>query len=219
VRAGSGLLGLLGGIALAGGVAFPADALPGAPRLGIEPFGGVLALDPALDDYRWDAGPRPVGGITLRADAARLGGGARVWGTGTTQRAALLDESVALDVGLLAFDGFVEARLASIAGFDLGAAGRLGALRISWSPDRLAIDAGGGSPVSVAFDPIVETTWGAGLGVRRGIPGGFELSVGAERTWFRLDTAHRRGDEIVTERTTFANWLATVAVTRRLLPL
>ena len=49
--------------------------------------------------------------------------------------------------------------------------------------------------------------------------GGLEASVGVDRTWFRLDTTHRAGDEIVREREPFGNWTARVELTHRILQI
>jgi hypothetical protein len=215
VRPGALSGAALGALALTGAVAIPATALPVA--VGIEPFAGAVALDAHLGDYEWDTSPRAVWGAALRADFTRFGAGARFRSAGTAQRAAWPGEERSLDVSLRSLEGFATVRLASVAGIGLSAGGHAGLLRLGWSPDRLTIDGAGSEPLAVRFDPITEGLAGAGLEARRALLSGFELAVTVDRTWFRLDTAHRRGDEIVEARETFGNWYLTASITRPLL--
>jgi hypothetical protein len=185
--------------------------------VGIEPFAGAVALDAHLGDYEWETSPQAVWGAALRADFARFAAGLRFRSAGTAQRAAWPGEEHSLDVSLRSLEGFGTVRLASVAGVGLSAGGHVGRLRLGWSPDRLAIGEAGSEPLSIAFDPIMESLAGAGLEARRALPSGFELALTVDRTWFRLDTAHRRGDEIVEARETFGNWYFTASITRPLL--
>ncbi len=205
------------GVFVAAALALTSEpARAGVMAIGVEPFAGAVSLDPHLADYQWDAGTHPVWGLGLRADGPFLAAGARFWSTGATQDASLPGDILELDVGLRAAEAFGEVRIASVAGFRLGAAARGGVLRIAWSPDRLDVTGSGPDPVVVAFDPVHETIWGAGLAIRRGLPAGLDVAVGIDRSWFRLDTAHRRGAEIVNDRETFASWMTTLAVSRRI---
>lgn len=205
-------------------VALAAGSGPGTCRaqgaaVTVGPVAGTIVLDPHLSDYRWDTRARAVWGAAGRADFGRMGGGLRVWRATTTQSLGIPGEDARPAVRLTGTELLGETRLASFAGVRLLASGSAGLLRIAYSPDALAVDDGSGTPIQVSFPPITEWTGGAGLGLRRPVAGGLEASVALERSWFRLDTAHRAGGEIVTERETFGNWTARVELTHRILQI
>jgi hypothetical protein len=183
----------------------------------IGPFAGTIALDSHLADYRWDTRARTVWGAAGRADAGPFGAGARIWRASTRQSTGIPGEDVAPEVKLTATELLGEARLARLAGFRLIGMGSVGRLHLGYSPDRLALDDGAGGSIEVAFDPITEWTGGVGLGLRRTVPLGLEASIAVEHGWFRLDTAHRAGDEIVEDRETFGSWTGRVELTHRIL--
>jgi hypothetical protein len=194
-------------------------ATPAAAQTSVHvgPFAGTLALDSHLADYRWDTRARAVWGAAGRAEGGPFGAGLRVWRASTRQSTGIPGEDVAPEVKLTATELIGEARLASLAGFRLIGMGSVGRLHLGYSPDRLLIDDGAGGSIDVAFDPITEWTGGVGLGVRRTVPLGLEASLAVEHGWFRLDTAHRDGSEIVEDRETFGSWTGRVELTHRIL--
>jgi hypothetical protein len=206
------------GIVLAAAVPTAASARPGVP-LSLAPFAGAVALDSHLSDYRWNTAVQPAWGLAGYAALGRVTPGIRFWRSSTTQATGIPGDDTALDVALTGFEATAAVRMASYAGFRLLATGSAGLMRISWSPSSLSLDVGLAEPVTADFAPVTEGIFGAGLAVHRGLFAGFDLAVGAERSWFRLDTAHRRGNEIVEDRETFGNWAARVELSRPVLNL
>ncbi|MGH2570898.1 MAG: hypothetical protein ACRDGR_06715 [bacterium] len=193
-----------------------------APAFGwsvsVAPSGGVLLLDPALENYRWDISARPLWGLAATASRGRAEAGFRVWRSGTTQATGIPGETFAPDVGLTVAEVIGGWSVARGAGIALLASASAGMLHLGWSPDRATLDPFGvGSPVEVSFDPITEWTGGVGISARRGVAGGLGLALGVERSWFRLDTTHRAGDEIVGRRETFGQWIVRAELTHRVL--
>jgi hypothetical protein len=82
---------------------------------------------------------------------------------------------------------------------------------MGYDPDQLVVDVGG-SPLTVAFDPVSELEIGAGLQVRRDLSKHLALAVHADWSSFALDTAHRVGSEIVYSRERIHNWVARLEV-------
>ncbi len=183
------------------------------------PWIGVLALDPHLADYRWETDARTVWGAGAIASARRFAAGARVWRASTRQGTGVPGDDRTLSVALTGFEGIGEARLFSALGVRALATGSAGLLRLDWSPRELSLDDGSGSALLVTFEPVHEASAGVGLALRRALPFALQIAVGAERTWFGLDTAHRRGAEIVEEREVFGSWTGRVEITRRLFGL
>lgn len=218
MRTGHLLAGLAAAIA-AIGAAVP-SAARAAAQVSLAPWGGVLVLDPHLADYRWETDPRPVWGGTFAASAGRLTGGARIWRATTRQATGIPGESRQFAVSLTGFQGTGEVGVAEAFGFRLGATGSAGVVRFAWTPREMTIDdVLLGEPLVVRADPIDEAVFGAGAVLRRALPFGFEAAAAAERTWFALDTAHRRGDAIVEERETFGSWTVRMEVARSLFGL
>ena len=207
--------GVCAAMLAAAGLAVP-DAAPATTRVAIGPWAGVLVLDDHLADYRWETDPRPVWGLSGVAAAGRLAGGARLWRASTRQATGLPGDTRTFSVTLTGVEGTGEVTLLEALGFRLGATGSGGVIRFAWSPRELTIDDGPGGPVVVQADPIDEATAGAGLVLRRRLPLGLEAAIAGERTWFALDTSHRRGAEIVTERETFGSWTGRVGIQRAL---
>ena len=206
------------GLVLAAALPTAASARPGA-SLSLAPFAGAISLDSRLADYRWDTAVRPAWGLAGFASLGRVAPGVRFWRSSTTQSTGIPGDDTALDVSLTGFEATAAVRMVSLAGFRLLATGSAGVMRMAWSPSSLALDVGLAEPVTVGFAPVTEGIFGAGLTVRRGLFAGFDLAVGAERSWFKLDTAHRRGTEIVEDRETFGNWAARVELSRPILNL
>jgi hypothetical protein len=211
-------------IALLLGLAVPAGAAPiGAPvpgaSLHIGPFAGTIVLDQHLSDYRWDTSARAVWGLAGRAGLGPFGAGMRVWRTATSQSTGIPGVSTAPEVTLTSGEAVGEAKIFSLLGARLFGTGTVGLLRLGYDPDVLSVDDGAGGTTQVRFQPVTEWTGGLGLGVRRGLIGGLEATVGVDHTWFQLDTAHRVGSEIVEDRETFGNWTARVELTHRVLQI
>jgi hypothetical protein len=205
--------------AAAAAVSVPAPARAQEAAVTVGPIVGTVVLDSHLSDYRWDTRARAVWGAAGRADLGRLGGGLRVWRASTTQSLGIPGEDDSPRVSLTGVELLGETRVASFAGVRLLASATAGLLRIAWSPDAVTVDDGTGQSIEVGFAPISEWTGGAGLGLRRPVAGGLEAGVVVERSWFRLDTSHRAGGGIVTERDTFGIWSARVELSLRILQI
>lgn len=206
------------GLVLAAALPTAASARPGVP-LSLAPFAGAVSLDSHLADFRWDTAVRPAWGLAGFASLGRVTPGVRFWRSSTTQSTGIPGDDTSLDVSLTGFEATAAVRMGSLAGFRLLATGNAGILRMAWSPSSLALEVGLAEAVAVEFAPVTEGIFGAGVTLRRELFAGFDLAVGAERSWFRLDTAHRRGNEIVEDRETFGNWAARVEVSRPILNL
>lgn len=184
------------------------------------PSAGVLLLDSHLADYRWETDARPIWGVSALATSGRVAGGARVWRASTEQATGIPGDTRKLDVALTGVDAIGEVRVATFLGARLSTTASLGLARFEWSPRELSLsDALGGPPIVVDFEPLNELEGGAGLAVRRFLGWGLEASAAAEHSWFSLETSHRRGDVIVTERETFGSWTGRVEITRRIVAL
>ena len=202
------------------GAGIPADAA--AEQLAsvhVAPYGGAFALDSSLNDFRFDTNLAPLYGVHAFANVGRLAPGVRVWRSSSQQDTGIPGDDTQLDVSLTVVEATAAVRLAKIAGFRLLASGSAGTLSMSWTPAELEVDLGLAEPTVVEFSRVSETIWGAGVTVRRSVLAGFDVAVGADRTWFQLDTAHRRGNEIVTSRDTFGNWTARLELSRSLFAL
>ena len=98
-------------------------------------------------------------------------------------------------------------RVVTLLGVGVWASGQLGRMRLAYEPDQVVIPGAlAGEDLTVDFAPITETTLGAGLVLQRRLGRRLDVALEAERTGYAIDTAHRRGDEIVSQRQDFANW-------------
>lgn len=174
------------------------------PWVGIGLTGGAVAPDPHLADYRWDAGAHGLAGAEVLAGVRSISGGLRV-STWTTAQ-SLGSAAPAPEVRLTAVDLVGRLRLLSAAGFSLWGTASGGRISVRYRPDRAVLEIPGTDPIPVAFEPETAWTWGLGIGLERGLPGGFVLGAEADRSAFALDTAHREGDRVVRERESFRNW-------------
>jgi len=78
---------------------------------------------------------------------------------------------------------------------------------LSYTPDRIAIATGvPDGDIVVDYEPIAETNLGLGLEIKRRFGRHLAAALQAERSAFHLDTSHRRGSEIISERQQFVNW-------------
>lgn len=192
-------------------------ALPAAPvEVSLGALAGSVALDPHLRDYRWDTGVRAAWGGAARLHAGPVHATARAWRAATTQALGIPGDDRALAVRLTGVDVAAEAPLAGVAGFRFTGIGSAGLLHLGYSPDALDLDDGGSGTVAVDFAPVTAPAWGVGLGVHRALGSRLLASASVERTWFRMDTSHRDGSDIVSTRETFGQWLAQLTLTHRI---
>ena len=175
------------------------------------PAAGALSLDPHLADYRWDTTPAGTFGVQALTGRGWLAGGLRWWRSRTTQGTGLVAASTEPTVTLDGLELTAQARLVTVAGIELWGGGQVGRLHLRYAPDELIVDTGG-VPLTVALDPIGEWTVGLGAELRHRVGSRVDVALQAEWSSFALDTAHRRGDEIVTERERFYNWSARLLV-------
>lgn len=174
--------------------------------LSVSGLAGSTQPDRGLADYQWDTTPHLAWGMKAMAGAGRFGAGIRLWRTRTTQDLGLAGETdPAVTSTSLELVG--SARLASAWGTDVSATAGAGWLRLAYQPDEMTLDTGGGGTV-VSFAPIDEWIGGVGLALRRPALGPWALGLEVDHRRFALDTAHRSGPAIVTERPTFSEWSA-----------
>jgi len=195
------------GVLLLLAFANPAPAEDSGWRLDLGAAGGAMLLDEDLQDNRWDVGPVPA--FTLAAQALR-GRYALVLAYGkslTVQGTGIPGESIDPRVDLHSIDALASARILQWAGLELWGQLHGGRILMRYQPDSLVLAApGGGAPIEVQFDPIHEWTAGVRTSIRREFQGRFALTATAGYSTFGLDTAHRRGSEIVEQRERFHNW-------------
>ena len=104
-------------------------------------------------------------------------------------------------------------RVVSFLGNDVVAMASIGRLNMGFDPDRVTVDPGGfAAPVEVELASINEWIYGAGLGVQRTFLQRWNAGLELDHRIFGLDTAHRKGDEIVFERETVGSWSARLGV-------
>ncbi|NNE07863.1 MAG: hypothetical protein HKN20_04800 [Gemmatimonadetes bacterium] len=197
-------------------------ALAEDARFTVAPLAGAILFDEALGDFAWARGPHPVWGAELNARFGRFHAGTRFWRTGTTQDAgfagAALGANESSDVVLQSVQmtgGFTLFRRAATSFGLVASAGHLG-MRYEPSFVEYAIE-GTSETVRVDFAPIDEWIGGAGFSLQQGIGGKFSFRGEVESVFFSLDTDHRDGDEIVSERSRFQNWIARASLSYRLL--
>ena len=99
-------------------------------------------------------------------------------------------------------------RLVSVWGFRALGSVSAGWLHLGYDPDQAVYDPGAGGPIVVTYEPVDEPILAAGLALERSLSTRFGVGLSVEHQLFGLDTAHRRGNEIVFERTSFNNWTA-----------
>jgi hypothetical protein len=206
IRAGAAAAALCAAL-----VAAPAsaadDADGGGPRTRME-IGvvvGGIALDPHLEDYRWDTAPALQSGAHATVLRGRFGAGARVWRSSTTQASGIPGEDTAPQVGMTGVEVTGQVRAGSVRGIELWGSLHGGRLFLGYDPESLTFDVGG-SPVTVVYEPIAEWDYGLGAALRGELGSHMALALQADLTSFSLDTAHRRGDEIVESRERFSTW-------------
>ena len=175
-------------------------------RVAVGPTIGGLALDPSLENYRWDVAPALQMGAQASLFRGRFAGGLRAWRSYTTQATGIPGETRSPRVALTGLECIAQGRMVSYRGVELWGAVHGGRLFLAYDPDQLTVDTGAGSSVTVDFDSISEFDYGFGIEIRGDLTPQLALALQAERTSFSLDTAHRSGDEIVESRERFSPW-------------
>lgn len=182
------------------------DAMPPASwRISIAPSVGALLLDSHLADYRWDTSVSLQPGVRLGVHHSRFAAALRTSWAATEQSTGLIGETTTPRVHMTQLDLMLEGRLATFERVELWGSGHGGRMFLGYQPDQMVVDAGG-SPVTVAFDPINEWCYGFGVAIRRDLARHLALGLQLDGTGFHLDTAHRNGDEIIEAREGFVNW-------------
>jgi hypothetical protein len=175
------------------------------------PAAGSLSLDAHLADYRWDTSPAAVWGVQGLVGRGRLAGGLRLWRSRTTQGTGLVNAPEAPTVTLTGVELAAQVRVVTVAKVEVWGAAQGGRLHLRYAPDRVTVDPGG-EPLTIDLAPIDEWTLGLGVELRRRVGRRVDVALQAERSSFALETSHRRGQEIVTERERFYNWSARLLV-------
>lgn len=170
---------------------------------------GAVAPDQSLADYRWDTSPASLMAVQAVATRGRWAGGVRLsrWsviqGTGLSSAEDIADPTVRLTQ----YEVVGQFRVARAAGFQLWGTALGGLVDLRYSPESVTIPGPGpDGDITVEFAPLTEPVVGLGLEIRRPFGDSWVTSLTAEGSRFSLETNHRRGDEIVTERTAFTNW-------------
>lgn len=176
-------------------------------RLAVGPVVGGLAFDQKLSDYRWDTRPTIQSGVQATLYRGWFASGLRVWRARTTQASGIPGETQVPRVNLTGVEIVGQVRVVRYGGIEVWGSAHGGSLHMGYDPDQLTFDPGGaGGLVTVAYKPISEWDLGLGLELRRLLTSQIALAVQAERSTFALNTAHRRGDEIVASRERFYGW-------------
>lgn len=168
---------------------------------------GAVSPDQSLTNYRWDTTPTALYALEATAGRGRVAAGLRLsrWNTSQGTGLALADSDP--QVRLTAMDFVGQVRVVEMAGWQLWGTALVGQLGIRYTPDQAVIPTGvPGGDITVQYDPIDELNLGLGLALRRDFGRRANVALVAEQSRFSLDTSHRRGDEIVSERQEFVNW-------------
>ncbi len=167
---------------------------------------GSVGYDQDLNNYRWDTTPTWRWGAHALVRHGWLATGLRLRRSATTQASGIPGETRSPDVNITSAQWVSQFRGFAWLGFEFWGSGHVGRVHMGYNPDRMEFDVGAGEPVVVNFDPVDEWEFGYGINVRRQVTGDIGLALGAERTSFALDTAHRAGDEIIEQRERFDSW-------------
>ncbi len=168
---------------------------------------GAISPDQDLANYRWDTTATAQYALQATAGQNRWAAGIRFSRWATTQGTGLAADGPEPEVRLNSFDLVAQMRLVQWAGFEMWGTGLAGLVNLTYTPDQLVIDGiGAGDDVTVNYDPITETNLGLGVELRHAFGRQLKASIAAERAGFKLDTSHRRGNEIVNDRESFQNW-------------
>jgi hypothetical protein len=175
--------------------------------LAVGPAIGACFFDPALANYHWDTHPALQSGVQATLYWNRLAAGARLTLAHTTQASGIPGAAASPRVNLTGITVVGEGRIVTCRGVSLWGSARAGQLLLGYDPDRMTFDTGGSTgTITVDFSPISEWSYGLGIEVRGDLTRQLALALQAESTTFALDTAHRRGSEIVESRERFFSW-------------
>ena len=176
-------------------------------RVTVGGFVGTMVFDEKLADYRWDVRPATQSGIQGLVYRNRISGGLRLWQSSTTQESGIPGETLVPHVKLIGAELVGQLRIVRYRSVELWGLANTGRIHMGYSPDQATFDPGGGlAPITVDFDPISEWTLGYGATIRSDLGQHLALAMQVEQATFALNTAHRRGGEIVQERERFRNW-------------
>jgi len=178
-------------------------------------LGGPTLPDPSLDDYQWSMTPRFGWGAETLAGVGRYAAGIRLWTTRSPQELGVSGAPATTTVTRTSWELVGRATVARVAGFELCASASAGRVHLGYDPDQVSIPSPGG-PVEVNFAALNEWIGGGGLGVRRPLAHRWSAGLEIEHRIFALDTAHRAGTNVVSERSTFGDWSARLALDRYL---
>jgi hypothetical protein len=186
---------------------FGPGAAAAAPWVSFGVQAGSTRPDPDLSRYNWDVDGRLNWGAAALAGTGRVGAGLRLSRWQTRQGTGVPGADAGPVVHLTDLQLLVKARALSVERLDLFGTAGIGRYHMSYRPDRMTVDAGGGSePVTVTFDSVGDWSVAVGLGAEHPIVRGLVAGAEIERSLFFLDTAHRSGSEIVASRDSFSNW-------------
>ncbi len=197
-------------------LAFPAPAgaaAAAARSISLGLLAGSAQPVGAMADYQWDVRPHAAWGVQVLAGSGLLAAGARYWRGGTTQGLGGLAGAADPAVRTGSLELLARARVVRWRNVDLAATASGGRLAMTWHPEQLTVDTGG-SPVTVDFVPLHEWIAGGGIAVTVPVGRGWTWGVEIERRLFALDTAHRDGNTVSFERTTFGDWNVRAALAR-----
>lgn len=203
---------LVAGLALA--CPAPAGAAPPAARwvsLGL--LAGSAQPVGAMADYQWDVRPHAAWGVQVLAGSGPFAAGARYWHGSTTQGLGGLAGVADPAVRTGSLELLARARVVRWRNVELAATASGGRLAMTWDPGQLTVETGGG-PVTVDFVPLHEWVAGGGMAVTVPLGRGWTWGIETERRLFALDTAHRIGNTVSFERTTFGDWNVRAALAR-----
>ena len=176
---------------------------------------GLALPDPSLSDYQWQMTPRIGWGAEALMGGGRYAGGLRVWTAASEQDIGAAGAPASTTVTRTSLELVGRVTVAQLAGLELFASAAAGRIHLGYQPDRVSIPSSGGS-VEVSFEAIDEWIGGAGFGARRALAHGWSAGLELEHRIFALDTSHRSGTTVVSERSTFGDWSARLALTRHL---
>lgn len=213
-RSGSGVAGIAAAVlaTLALAVLTPAPAVSAEGEgafVSAGLTGGAALPDGDLANYRWDTRPNAAWGAIVLAGRGRFAAGARasLWSTAqqvTTSPA----RSVSVRNSTLEAVGRVT--IARVFGMPVAAGIGAGRLALDYRPASVEVEGAG----VVALEPVREWMASAGLGVQRPLAAGWSAGISLDREFHSLDTAHRRGAEIVYGRESFGTWNARLELAR-----
>jgi hypothetical protein len=184
---------------------------PASWRMSIAPAIGTILFDSHLADYRWDTSLAVQPGLRVGVHHSRYAAALRTSWSSTEQSTGLVGESTTPRVHMTQLDLALEGRFATFKRIELWGSGHGGRMFLGYEPDQMTVDAGG-TPLTVAFDPIDEWCYGFGIAFRRDLARHLALGLQLDGTGFQLDTSHRNGSEIVESRESFVNWSLCVAL-------